>query len=98
MWLFSIIFTCFWGIQALYEAPKMSWHGISRLVSDPDLTGHWYRSVPPELQCHFPQAVDIQEGDPARDGAVSTITMSKAGWLQFPIAWPRFFNSFLLKH
>ena len=41
--------------------------------------GHWYRSIPPELACHFPQAVDIQEGDASKDSSLSTITMSKVG-------------------
>ena len=41
-------------------------------------SGHWYRNIPPELACHFPQAVDIQEGDASKDSSLSTITMSKA--------------------
>ncbi|CAK9073399.1 unnamed protein product [Durusdinium trenchii] len=44
---------------------------------------HWYRSIPPELACHFPQAVDIQEGDASKDSSLSTITMSKVVGVTF---------------
>ena len=41
--------------------------------------GHWYRNIPAELAMHFPQAMEILEGD-GSDASVSTITMSKVPW------------------
>lgn len=40
-------------------------------------SGHWYRNIPAALAMHFPQAMEILEGD-GSDASVSTITMSKA--------------------
>lgn len=42
-------------------------------------SGHWYRNIPAELAMHFPQAMEILEGD-GSDASVSTITMSKEPW------------------
>eukprot|EP00438_Fugacium_kawagutii_P035130 Skav218770 [mRNA] locus=scaffold1372:332268:337482:- [translate_table: standard] len=37
---------------------------------------YWYQNIPVDLACHFPQAVDIQEGDASKDGAVVGVTFS----------------------
>jgi len=43
---------------------------------------HWYRNIPAELAMHFPQAMEILEGD-GSDASVSTITMSKVVGVTF---------------